>query len=401
MSGRRRRAPRTVTFPHMGSVTIALRALFGRLEIPMVMAPPVSEETISLGVRHSPECACLPLKINVGNYLEAARLGAEAVVMIGGIGPCRLGYYAEVQREILRGLGVDLEMVVLEPPARGWRQLARQVGRLTGGRSWRDISGALWLAWHKMRWLDDLEALAGHLRPRECRRGLVSAALADGHRWLDEASTLPAIEEAGRAGRAALGAVEARVGFEPVRVAIVGEIFTVVEHSVNGACAEALGHLGAEVEQTVWPSEWVRNNLPLGPWRARGPGSEDHYRDLAVPYINHSVGGEGQPNVGRAVEAARRGFDGVVHLAPLTCMPEIVARVALDEVARDYGIPILTFWLDEHSSPTGLRTRLEAFVDLLERRRRGGGGPAPADADLVTVDGARPGRTSAAGGDGT
>ena len=69
-----------------------------------------------MGITHSPEFACLPLKINIGNFIEALENGADTIVMAGGIGPCRFGYYGEVQREILKDLGFNFEMIILEPP---------------------------------------------------------------------------------------------------------------------------------------------------------------------------------------------------------------------------------------------------------------------------------------------
>jgi predicted nucleotide-binding protein (sugar kinase/HSP70/actin superfamily) len=38
--------------------------------------------------------------------------------------------------------------------------------------------------------------------------------------------------------------------------------------------------------------------------------------------------------------------------------------------ARDTGIAYLPLSLDEHSSEIGIVTRLEAFVSLIEKRRR-------------------------------
>jgi predicted nucleotide-binding protein (sugar kinase/HSP70/actin superfamily) len=38
--------------------------------------------------------------------------------------------------------------------------------------------------------------------------------------------------------------------------------------------------------------------------------------------------------------------------------------------ARDTGIAYLPLSLDEHTSETGILTRLEAFVSLLEKKRR-------------------------------
>lgn len=54
---------------------------------------------------------------------------------------------------------------------------------------------------------------------------------------------------------------------------------------------------------------------------------------------------------------------------PFTCIPEIVARSILPRVSRDLGIPVMSLILDEQTGLAGVLTRLEAFVDLLARRR--------------------------------
>ncbi|MEM5770324.1 MAG: CoA protein activase, partial [Bacillota bacterium] len=53
-----------------------------------------------------------------------------------------------------------------------------------------------------------------------------------------------------------------------------------------------------------------------------------------------------------------------------TCMPEIVAKSILPQISKDYGMPVMTLVLDEHAGEAGIMTRIEAFVDLLERRRK-------------------------------
>ena len=61
-------------------------------------------------------------------------------------------------------------------------------------------------------------------------------------------------------------------------------------------------------------------------------------------------------------------YDGIIHLAPFTCMPEIVAQNIMLTTKED--IPVLTILCDEQIAKPGVLTRLEAFVDLLERKRR-------------------------------
>ena len=105
-----------VTFPHMGNMYICVKALLDDLNIDYVIPPFTSKRTLEIGTRYVPECACLPLKITLGNLLEAKQLGADTVLMAGGCGPCRFGYYCEMHREILYDLGTNMKVFTLEPP---------------------------------------------------------------------------------------------------------------------------------------------------------------------------------------------------------------------------------------------------------------------------------------------
>ena len=64
------------------------------------------------------------------------------------------------------------------------------------------------------------------------------------------------------------------------------------------------------------------------------------------------------------------GIDGLVAAIAFGCAPDSGLAPVLSQAAREAGVPMLTLTLDEHSGDTGLVTRIEAFVDLLERKRR-------------------------------
>jgi predicted nucleotide-binding protein (sugar kinase/HSP70/actin superfamily) len=93
-------------------------------------------------------------------------------------------------------------------------------------------------------------------------------------------------------------------------------------------------------------------------------------KDAASPYLPELVGGHGRDSIGNTILCAKRGFDGMIQIAPFTCIPEIVARTILPRVSRDYDIPVLTFFLDEQTGKAGMSTRLEAFTDLMRRKKR-------------------------------
>src|SRR5690554_657600 len=104
-----------ITFPHMGELAIPVKAFFQELGFSVQPPPAISRKTLNLGVKYSPEFACLPFKINLGNFMEALDEEADLIIMGGGCGPCRFGYYAEVQQENLKEEEYDFSIFVIEP----------------------------------------------------------------------------------------------------------------------------------------------------------------------------------------------------------------------------------------------------------------------------------------------
>ena len=85
--------------------------------------------------------------------------------------------------------------------------------------------------------------------------------------------------------------------------------------------------------------------------------------------MKRAIGGETIETIGDTVYAAQNGIDGVIHLMPFSCMPEIVSQNILTKVSREEDIPVMTLVLDEQTGKTGYQTRIEAFIDLVKRKK--------------------------------
>lgn len=355
-----------VTFAHMGYMYICLKALLKYLDIEVIVPPMSSKRTLTLGTQHSPEFACLPLKINMGNFIEAYEKGADTVIMAGGIGPCRFGYYAQIQQEILQDLGYNIKMVVLEPPQKHISELLIKIREVTGNRPWSDVVKAIRFAWYKARAVDEVERVVHRLRPREIEPGTVDEVFKKALEWIDEAENKKQLDKAVDKAKYSLGVIPVDNTRNPIRIGIVGEIYVMLEHFVNLDIERQLGRLGVEVERSIYLSEWINDHLFMGLLRVKG---SKEARQFAPPYVNHFVGGHGQETIGSTVVFAREKYDGVIQVQPFTCMPEIIAESILPTVSRDYDIPTFCLIVDEHSGDAGVLTRLEAFVDLLNRKK--------------------------------
>lgn len=354
-----------MAFPQMGNVEILLGDLLDRLGIPYMKPPKTSERTLMLGAKYAPEFSCLPLKLNIGNFIEALELGADTLLMAGGRGPCRFGYYAEVEKRILREAGYDFEMVTVEPPSMGLSKFVGPIKRVSG-KSTRKIWRALKESFPKAKAFDDVEKRVLQTRCYEVVSGSTTKAYKKAMDILKNISAADQVDEHLTEALAVIDGVEKDMNRPVLKIGIIGEFFVLLEPFSNFDIEEWLGSRGVYLERAVYVTDWIglTSKNPVG------GVSDDDLSALARPYLGHFVGGEGLPSIGHTVHYAREGFDGVVHLFPFTCMPETIAKAILPRVSRELDIPVIHFTIDEQTGKAGIATRLEAFMDLLVSRRR-------------------------------
>jgi len=359
-----------VTYPHMGNMALGVKTMLEELEVEVILPPPITKKTLTLGTKYGPEYACLPLKINLGNFIEAYELGADTILMAGGTGPCRFGYYAYVEQEILRDIGINYELLVLEPPERNILEFLAKLKKLTGNKSLPQVIRAVKKGFLKIKAADEIEKKSAFFRARELLKGATDRVWKDFLDDLAKAKNEKEIRAAIILAKENLAKIPVDLTRKVLKVGIVGEIYTVLEPFTNFNVERILGSLGVEVLRTIYLSEWVNDHLFMGLFKNYSRHAE--IIKEAFPFLCHFVGGHGQETVGGVKYLKKQGFDGIIQLLPFTCMPEIVAQAILPEVSEQLDIPVLTLVVDEHTGEAGLLTRIEAFTDLLRFRKEGG-----------------------------
>lgn len=355
-----------VSTPHMGNAYIPLSALLSNLGAEVIIPPRPTRKSIDMGALHAPEFVCLPFKVNLGDNLRSLEMGADTLAMVSGMWACRFGYYGRVQHKILRDVGFEFDSILLgrdglKPVYNKFRDTAS--GNLT--RAWAHAIRAFR---SKAIAMDDLEKASRRVRPFERRKGSTSEALAEGLSMVHGAHTLKEIKVAGDEALALVEEVEVEPdSHRPLRIAVLGEIYAVLEPALNFDIDRKLGEMGIMSYPVMSVYKWLFRPLKMDPSIII---DERLARRIARPYIAYVLGGEEHQTITGTIRAARKGYDGVIHLYPFTCMPENICRTILPSVEAKYDIPVLNLCLDEHASPTGIATRLEAFVDLLNQRRK-------------------------------
>lgn len=97
-----------------------------------------------------------------------------------------------------------------------------------------------------------------------------------------------------------------------------------------------------------------------------------YVRRASKKYIPFNVGGHARESVAHAVMSQRKKADGAIQIFPLGCMPEVVTKSVLPKISSDKDFPILSLVMDEITGEAGYATRIEAFLDMLEAKRKKG-----------------------------
>jgi predicted nucleotide-binding protein (sugar kinase/HSP70/actin superfamily) len=357
-----------ITAPYVGHLWMPLRMLGAKTGLELIEPPPPSRRTISLGVSYSPEWLCFPFKVILGNFLEAIERGADTVLMAEGPQLCRLGYYSRLYEQILHENGhPEVRVLTLNWQDEQIVALAKFLRTILGEKiSWREIVSLIKHGLQQYILIEEVEQRVQSLRPRARNWLDVEAIWDKAEARVAAALTGRDLQQVRRDLFAELDTVRLDPQADPLRVGILGEFILAMDPFQNLDLEKELGQRGVEVHRCSWVAGWAKIWLFM---QMLGLSHGKEVKQAAAPYLKRDVSGEGLQTIGETVLMSQDGYDGICHLQPFTCLPEVVAQNILPRVVKDHNIPVLEIIIDEQTARTGLLTRLEAFVDLMARRR--------------------------------
>ncbi len=370
--------------------------------------PESDELTLEIGRKYTTGKECYPSIITTGDIVKKTMTpdfdpDHAAFIMPGASGPCRFGQYNRLHRLVLDELGLQQVPILVLDQTGNYLKDMNAVGRDFRLHCWRS-----------MVILDEMQKMVLERRPYEVNPGEIDAVYRE---WLDklikkvgqDGNTLK--EFAAQANKA-FEAIKIDTGVPKPRIGIVGEIFVRGNQFANDFLIRKLEALGAQVGIPPF-EEWLdyidfqrkrryRNHLEGGwrdwakqklteivqervaePLRKEFDDSIELFRreastgailDRADTYITKSIEGESVLSMGRVVEYAEHGFDGVVNVIPFGCMPGTIVSLLLHQFRRHYGLPVLNVVVEGTKDP-GESIRFEAFIQQARehlRQRRSG-----------------------------
>lgn len=290
--------------PRFGIYSSIVKSFLEDQGIEVVMPTKVSQEIIKLGVASSADMVCFPFKVTLGQEIWALESGATDLLMFSSCGKCRMKHYHQIQELTLRDLGYQFTMHVLTK-----KNILKLIGKLG------HIS--------RFQVYKRLKKLYSEIKVVEARAYHFSES-------------------------------------RPLRIGLVGEIYTMLESDINFDIVKKLQRQGANVHMSLTLTDYLNESTERG-------GKEDIKE--AKKLLTQELGGHGFESIVNTIFYGKNGYDGIIHLLPLSCMPESTVEPLVDMIAEKYSIPLYRFPIDESMFSVGFDTRLSTFCSMLKRRK--------------------------------
>ena len=352
----KKRKPK-ISFPRFGNYLVPFEYFIKKVfDAEFMTPPPLTKKTLELGSRHSPDFVCSPFKFQLGNYIEALENGADTLVQIGG--PCRLGYYGELHEQILKDLGYEFNFINLANmniynPKSVWTELKKYNDKL----SLTTITATVLICIKMIENMDELEAFIRENIGFEKEEGSFDKIYNEYLKNLKKIRNRKELKKLYKECFDNLKKIELNKPKKLLKVGIVGEYYTIMEPFSNHFIERELASKNISIKRTM--------NISLTVFDRK---LEKIFKRIKK-YVKYDIGATAIYTVDAALSMAKEGYDGIIHLKSFGCTPEIDTMTVLQNISNDYKIPILYFSFDSQTSETGIKTRLEAFNDMIVMRK--------------------------------
>lgn len=347
---------------------VMIETFFKELGQDIVVSPDTNRAILDLGVNCCVDEACLPVKVFHGH-----------VRWLKDNGNCDLIFIPRIMRlrknesicpkfcgltEMIKYSIPDLPPLIGNPidwsDDEGLRSWARTVARQIGRRS-KDGQEALAkvLQLHNSKAygyakLKVAESSIENEFERDKIRDEIKTELRNGRRFKKQAELCDSVQnekfnELSLRGSETKSSNLGRSAAEPIRIALLGHPYNVKDAFLNMNIIDKLTRMGVQIitDEAV-PEEYVNKEV------------SSLFKKPFWTFARYSYGAACYLHRNQAI-------DGMIYISSFACGIDSVS-VELIRYETE-GTPLLILKVDEHTGEAGIDTRIEAFIDLLGRRK--------------------------------
>ena len=311
----------------------AFRAFFEELGAEVTVSPPTTQETLASGSSRVVADTCLPVKVFLGHVLSLVR--NCDYIFIPAIRSIKRRVY---NCSKFLGLPDMTKAVIPEAPP----ILEIEI----------DVNKGKWELYQA------IYKLGRHfsLNPLKIRRVAQAAfrTYLDYQRLMSDHKLTPPEAIARMSSAASLGfkATSHPRSQAETTIALIGHPYLIYDEHVNHRLIHRLEVSGARV---VTPEMLTRDELEAAITSLVGRAYWT-YEDEVVGAGGHYL---------------KSGVDGVIGIMTFGCGPDsLMMDMVAKRAAKLKATPFMSLTIEEHQAPAGILTRLEAFLDMIDRKKR-------------------------------
>ena len=347
-----------ISFPHMANYYIPAKYLFSHiLKAKVITTPPITNKTIELGSKHSPDFVCMPFKYTLGNMIESLDNGANTLVQFGG--GCRYGYYFELQEKILKDLGYEFKMINLITAGKiNISKIIKQLKKIDSKFS--KIKGLYYLLITK-KMTEYMDIFDDYIRKNIGFEIEKNSFINLKDKMLLELSNINGYFSLKKVYKKYLKLFKSIKINKPknhLKVGVIGELYTVMEPYANYNIEYELAKKGIEITRFTNATYLLfKKKKCVKKYLKR------------LNNIKYRMGADALDNVYFTKWMCENKYDGIIHVKSSFCTPEISSMGIINKICKEYDVPINFYSFSSNTSEVGIKTRIEAFYDMIEMRK--------------------------------
>ncbi len=341
----------------MGDYKVPVKYLLSHItKLEIIDAPKITTKTIEIGSKYSPDFVCTPFKYTLGTMIESIEKGSNVLIQAGG--GCRYGYYSELQKQILKDLGYDIVLINLvtagiTDPIKIYKEL-KKVTKI-------NIVKSLYYLLITKKMVKYMDNIDDYIRKNIGFEVKKNSFIKLKNKMLKSFSKIKGYFDLKKQYKKYLNEfkqLKINKPNNPIKIAIVGELYTIMEPFANYFLEYELASKNIEITRFT--------NVDYLLFRKSKEVKKMLKKNRDIKY---KMGADASDNICRTRMLCEEGYDGIIHIKSSFCTPEIGAMPIISKICAQYKIPIIFFSFDAATSEVGIKTRLEAFYDMLEMRR--------------------------------
>jgi len=349
-----------IAIGNLGGLTYALKASLEDLGFEVILPPPNSKQMVELCQDNLTSSICYPLKIALGNFISVKERNPDAVIFYSGCDLCNLPPANHLFKDIFNDQGWYPDIYFCEIDSKqnfiySYFNLIKKLSKAPFHKIfWSMYFGAV--KYEIFHFIDQVFYI---IRPTfddkaKCERLY--------QYYLDKLIQAQSISEIKKLN-IELWELYKDYGTTAtsqfIMIGLIGDSYSLMEPFSHNYVDKYLGNLKIIVDK------WSYNYLI--------PQKLQENNDISnkLNYIfRHELGVHTSIEIKKISKYIQNDYNGLIFISPFNCNPCEVLRNLLTRVKEEFKIPVLEILINDHSSDVGENTRIEAFIDALNRKKR-------------------------------